>query len=185
VEDDASFVAAYRLVYPPRNGMRSPAAERVAARRVAHHPLVERRIDELRDQLRAGDPVELRRRANAVLGGILAQEVDPRYRRAALDTLRYLDVQERAQQKAERESLQIAMAELALLDAIEGRGAGGRAKVRQRLEELRQEAEKGLTTAGSGDQSGSKPEATDPDTERRRAEIDQVIAERRRMRFGD
>ena len=123
VEEGASFVAAYRLIYPPRNGSRSPVAERVAARRVAHHPLVEQRMEELRIQLRAGDPVELRRRANAVLGRILAEQLDPKYRRTALDTLRYLDNQERGVEKAEREALRTAMAQLALLDAIDGRGA--------------------------------------------------------------
>jgi hypothetical protein len=185
VEGDASFSAAYRIVYPPRYGKRSPVAERVAARRVAHHPLVERRMEELRNQLRAGDPVELRRRANAILGGILGQEVDPRYRRAALDTLRYLDQQEREQQKAERESLRMAMAEVALLDAIVGRGTDGRAKVRQRLEELRQVAEEASMSAGSAEQPGMKPEGgPDPEADRRRAEVDQVIADRQRTRMG-
>ena len=83
VEEGASFVAAYRLIYPPRIGKRSSVAERVAARRVAHHPLVEQRMEELRKQLRAGDPAELRRRANAVLGRILAEQLDPKYRRNA------------------------------------------------------------------------------------------------------
>src|SRR5215831_6296806 len=79
VEEGHSFVDAYRLAYPPRNGTRSAGAERVAAKRVAHLPLVERRMDQLREELIASDPAEMRRRANAVLGQILAKKLDPRY----------------------------------------------------------------------------------------------------------
>jgi hypothetical protein len=181
VEEDASFVAAYRLAYPPRNGQRSPVAERVAARRVAHNPVIERRMDELRDQLRAGDPVELRRRANAVLGRILGGQLDPKFRRVAMDTLIYLDRQELAAEKSERESLRTA---LALLDGIEDRGGRRHSRARRRASEMSQErAEPDAGWQHSAVQSHRIAE-TDADSERRRAEIDEVIAERRRMRLG-
>jgi hypothetical protein len=67
VEEGHSYVAAYRLAYPPRNGARSAGAERTVAKRVAHRPLVAQRMEQLREELLASDPVEMRRRANAVL----------------------------------------------------------------------------------------------------------------------
>jgi hypothetical protein len=78
VEQGHSYVSAYRLAYPPQIGTRSPGAERVSAKRVAHLPLVERRMDQLREELIASDPAEMRRRANAVLGLILAKRLHPR-----------------------------------------------------------------------------------------------------------
>ena len=140
VEEGYTLVGAYRRVYLPRNGERSAQAERVAARRVAHHPLVEQRMEELRKQLRAGDPAELRRRANAVLGRILAQELDTRYYRVAVGILRHLDAQERAIEKAGQASLRTALDQLKLLDALDGRGCRGRSPVRRRVEETPQEA---------------------------------------------
>jgi hypothetical protein len=118
VEEGHSFVAAYRIAYPSRNGARSAGAERVAAKVVAHRPLVAQRMDQLREELLASDPVEMRRRANAVLGQILAKRLDPKYRRTALDTLRLLNEQERA---ADRESFRALKAGLGALDALEGK----------------------------------------------------------------
>ena len=115
VEEGHSYVAAYRLSYPPRNGTRSPVAERVAAKRVAHRPLVQERMEELR----ANDPGEMRRRANAVLGQILDRKLDPRYRRTALDVLKRLDEHERAAARADREALRTITAQMAALDALE------------------------------------------------------------------
>ena len=119
VEEGHTLVGAYRLSYPPRNGPRSAEAERVAAKRVAHRPLVEQRIEQLREELLASDPVEMRSRANFVLGEILAKRLDPRYRRTALDVLKRLDEQERAAMKADREAYRTVVAQMAAIDAIE------------------------------------------------------------------
>ena len=43
VAEGHSFAAAYRAIYPPRQGERSKQAELVAAKRLAHHPAVEQR----------------------------------------------------------------------------------------------------------------------------------------------
>jgi hypothetical protein len=152
---------------------------------VAHRPLVEQRMEEIRDQLRASDPVEMRRRANSALMRILAGRLDPKHRRTALDVLRYLDSQERVAEKAERESLRTAMAQLALLDAMEGRGDRPRSSARQRKPK---EMPAKMATNGEGDehpleQNRVRPEG-DADAERRRAEIEAVIADRRRIRSG-
>jgi hypothetical protein len=77
-------------------------------------------MEQLREELLANDPVEMRRRANAVLGQILAKRLDPRYRRTALDVLKHLDEQERAAAAADRETYRMAVAQLAALDAVEG-----------------------------------------------------------------
>lgn len=119
VEEGHTLVGAYRLSYPPRNGPRSAEAERVAAKRVAHRPLVEQRIEQLREELLASDPVEMRSRANFVLGEILAKRLDPRYRRTALDVLKRLDDQERAAMKADREAYRAVVGQMAAIDAIE------------------------------------------------------------------
>jgi hypothetical protein len=120
VEEGHSFVAAFRLAYPPRNGARSAGAERTTAKRVAHRPLVQQRMEQLREELLASNPVEMRRRANAVLGQILAKRLDPRYRRTALDVLKRLDDQESAAMKADREAYGTAVAQIAAFDATEG-----------------------------------------------------------------
>lgn len=116
VEEGCTYVDAYRIAYPPRNGERSAEAERVAGKRVAHRPLVQRRMAELREELLANDPVEMRRRANAVLGRILAKKQDPRYRRTALDVLRYLDEQERSQARTDWATYREMVAQIADLD---------------------------------------------------------------------
>jgi hypothetical protein len=120
VEEGLSFTAAFRRAYPPRHGTRSPGAERVAAKRLGHHALVEQRMEQLGEELLASDPVEMRRRANAVLGRILAEQLDPRYRRTAMDVLRYLDAQDRAAKVADQEAYRTAIAQLAAVDAMEG-----------------------------------------------------------------
>jgi hypothetical protein len=79
------------------------------------------------EELRATDPVEMRRRANFVLGEILAKRVDPRYRRTALDVLRRLDAEQERAERADRESYRTALAQLAAIDAREG-GATKRAR---------------------------------------------------------
>src|SRR5262245_49263987 len=47
VVDGCSFVGAYRVAYPARKRERSAEGERVAAKGVAHRPLVEKRMKEL------------------------------------------------------------------------------------------------------------------------------------------
>jgi hypothetical protein len=178
VEDGFSLVAAYRLSYPPRNGTRSAVAERVAAKRVAHRPVVEQRMEELREELLASDPVEMRRRANAVLGRILTKRQDPRYRRTALDVLHYLDQQERAAEKAEWESYRTAVAQIAAADAMEG-GRKNRARFQREQ-----------TIVGAGhecaiEQSRIVTEETAGNAERQRGEIGKVIADRRRKHSGE
>jgi len=119
VEQGHSFVSAYRVAYPPRNGTRSAGAERVAARRVAHHPAVELRMEQLREEILASDPVELRRKATGTLARILSGKTDPGLRLAAISTLRYLDAQERAAARNDREALRTISDQLAALDALE------------------------------------------------------------------
>jgi hypothetical protein len=88
------------------------------------------------EQLRAADPVEMRRRANAVLSEILAKRLDPRYRRTALDVLRRLDDREREAMMADQETYRMAVAQMAALDAIEdgrtnrARSASGRTQTK-------------------------------------------------------
>jgi hypothetical protein len=77
-------------------------------------------MEQLREELLASDPVEMRRRANAVLGQILAKQLDPRYRRTALDVLKRLDDQEHAAARADREAYRTAVAQMAALDTMQG-----------------------------------------------------------------
>jgi hypothetical protein len=188
VAEGHSFVGAYRKIYPPRNGTRSAGAEQVAARRLAHRPLVERRVGELREQLLASDSVEMRRRAQAVLGRILAERLDPRYRRTAMDVLHYLDERDRAATIAGWEAYRAAAAQITALDAIEAgtknrtRSPSARARAKAVARELKIV---GVTDEGTNELDlPLTPEAAQ-DAERRRDEIDQVIADRRRMRHGE
>jgi hypothetical protein len=119
VEEGTTLVGAYRRTYPPRNGTRSRGAEQVAARRVAQRPLVKERMEQLREGLLASDPAEMRRRANAALGRILAGRLDPRYRRTAIDVLRYLDERECARTAAAWEAYHAAAAQITALDDVE------------------------------------------------------------------
>jgi hypothetical protein len=185
VEDGFSFVDAYRLAYPPRNGTRSAGAERVAAKRVAHRPLVQRRIEELREELLANDPNEMRRRALTVLSKIMAKQLDPRYRRTAIDTLRFLDERERVAIRAEREEYRTLLARLAALKAAEAvrtsRAQSPSARPQQGA------ALRDVTIVHPADQRANEPKPpvtpeNAQDVARRRAEIEQVIEERRRMR---
>jgi hypothetical protein len=127
--EQKSYVAAFREAYPPRQSERSAQAERVSAKRLAKRTLVQARIAELRTELEASDPVEMRRRANAALSQILAKRLDPRYRRTALDVLRRLDQEEHEAMRADQETYRITAA---ALDAIEdgrtnrARSASGR-----------------------------------------------------------
>jgi hypothetical protein len=69
----------------------------------------------------------MRRRANAVLGEILAKRLDPRYRRTALDVLKRLDDQERAAARADREAYRTVVAQMAAVATMEA-GATKRAR---------------------------------------------------------
>jgi hypothetical protein len=127
--EQKSYVAAFREAYPPRQSERSAQAERVSAKRLAKRTLVQLRIAELRTELEASDPVEMRRRANAVLGRILGKQQDPKYRLTAITTLRYLDARERG---AAKETYRAVVAQMKALDDMEGsttnraRSASGR-----------------------------------------------------------
>jgi hypothetical protein len=81
--------------------------------------LVQLRIAELRTELEASDPEEMRRRANAALSSILAKRLDTRYRRTALDILKRLDDQDRAKMNADSEAYRTVVAQMAALDAME------------------------------------------------------------------
>jgi hypothetical protein len=188
VEEGQTFTAAYRLAYPPRNVTRSRGAEQVAARRLAHRPLVEQRMEQLREELLASDPAEMRRRANAVLGRILAERLDPRYRRTAMDVLRYLDEQECSASSAGWEEYRSAATQIAALDAIEAgrknveRSASGRPP--------RKPVHRELGIAGADVERAKElsipltPQAAQ-DAERRSAEILQVVSDRQGARFGE
>jgi hypothetical protein len=69
----------------------------------------------------------MRRRANFVLGEILAKRLDPRYRRTALDVLKRLDAEQERAERADRESYRTALAQMTVIDALEG-GATKRAR---------------------------------------------------------
>jgi hypothetical protein len=186
VKEGRSFTDAYRLAYPPRNGTRSAGAERVAAKRVAHRPLVHHRMEELREELLASDPDEMRRRALTVLSKIMAKQLDPRYRRTAIDTLRFLDERERVAIRAEREEYRTLLARLAALRAAE-------AVEKSRAQSLsaRQHPKTGPRDAAivePAEERGTKRPKTPENAEdaaRRRAEIESVIAERRRLRQAE
>lgn len=179
-----SLVAAYRLVYPPRNGERTVAGEYVAARRVAHRPRVELRIGELREEIVASDPAELRRRALGVLSRILAKQLDPRYRRTALDVLRYLDEHKTAGDIAGWEQYGVAVPQIAALNDI--------ATCRQKHANTVSDSPRTEPTFPEMDvPEEPEIEQKDPlvvespeDAERKLAEILQVVKDRQRMRFG-
>jgi hypothetical protein len=69
----------------------------------------------------------MRRRANFVLGEILAKRLDPRYRRTALDVLKRLDAEQERAERADQEAYRTALAQMAAIDALEG-GATKRAR---------------------------------------------------------
>jgi hypothetical protein len=186
IEDGHSFVSAYRLTYPPRNGTRSVRAEYVAAKRLAHRPAIEQRMQRLQEQLLAGDPVEMRRRAHAVLGRILSQQLDPRYRRTAMDVLNYLDAQEQAVKKAGWEAYHAAAAEIAALDAVETgkRNRGRSPSGRNARKALHREAEVEIGSDEANELNIQLAETAE-DAERRRAEIFQVVSDRQEMRLRE
>jgi hypothetical protein len=154
---------------------------------VAHRPLVEQRMEQLREQLLAGDPEEMRRRAHAVLGKILAQQLDPRYRRTAMDVLNYLDAQEQAVKTAGWEAYHTAAAQIAALDAVQtsrknrGRSPSGYNAPKAPPQEL--EVEHGSGEGANG--LTIQPAEAAEDAEQRRAEIFQVVADRQKMRLGE
>jgi hypothetical protein len=184
-EDGQSFVGAYRIVYPPRNGTRSRVAEQVAARRVAHRPLVEQRVEQLREQALATDPVEMRRRANTALARILSGRLDPRYRRTAMDVLRYLDQQEREAENVGWEVYRAAAAQI--VDALgAGKRSGGRSPSIRPIpkQNFSEESSAGVPSERANELAVPLSSETAKDEDRRRSEIFQVVADRQRMRFG-
>jgi hypothetical protein len=182
VKDGLSFVDAYRLAYPPRNGTRSAGAERVAAKRVAHRPLVQHRMEELREELLASDPEEMRRRALTVLSKIMAKQLDPRYRRTAIDTLRFLDERERVVIKAQREKYRVLVARLTALKTAEA-VERSRAQSSSAQQQMKAGPREAATVDPTEERTKHPPKVENAEeTARRRAEIERVIEERRRMR---
>ena len=183
VEEGHSYVSAFRLAYPPRNGPRSAGGERVQAKLVARRPLVQQRMEQLREELLASDPIEMRRRALAVLGNILAKRQDPRYRRTALDVLRYLDEQERAASRAEWQEYEALTARIAALDAAEF-GTKRRATTSSPRRTAIAAPAKPASPGGVDEQPEPQRPPAPEDAqvaERRRAELVQVVADRQRM----
>ena len=181
VEQGCSYVDAYRASYPARSGTRSAKSERVAAKRLAHRPHVEKRLEELREQFQASDSEEMRRRANVALSRILAGRLDARYRRTAMDVLHYLDRQEREVKNVESKTYLAAAAQI--LNVVEP----GR-RNRQRAASIRALPEVGIAEApneGSNESSVLLAPEPSQDDERRRAEILKVVADRQRLRFGE
>ena len=181
VEEGLSFVDAYRASYPARSETRSAKAERVAAKRLAHRPHVEKRLEELREQFQASDSEEMRRRAKVALSRILAGRLDPRYRRTALDVLHYLDQQEREVKNVESEAYFAAAAQI--LNIVEP----GR-RSRQRAASLHALSEVGIAGApdeGSNESSVLLASEASQEDERRQAEILKVVADRQRLRLGE
>jgi hypothetical protein len=129
-------------------------------------------MEQLREERLSNDPVEMRRRANAVLGRILAEKLDPRYRRTAMDVLRYLDAQDRTAKMADREAYKTAIAELTAIDVIEG---GGRRSARPLSAGLRRSAVS-IESSAVVMTAGQREAAVDQVI----AAIDEMIAERRR-----
>jgi hypothetical protein len=180
-----SFAAAYRAIFPPRQGERSKQAELVAAKRLAHHPAVEERIEQLQQQLLASDPEEMRRRALIVLSKIMAKQLDPRYRRTALDVLKYLDERGRVTIRAEGEKYRALLARLAALKAAEG-VRRSRAQSSSARSQGKAEVSEPRTLSVADEPADELNHVVTPanaeDAVRRRAKIEQAIAERRRLR---
>jgi hypothetical protein len=118
-----SYAAAFREAYPPKQPGRSAEAERVGGKKIARRPLVRERMEEIRSELEASDPAELRRRATGTLARILAGQSDPGLRLAAITTLRYLDAREQAEARNDREALRTIHDQMAVLDAWEAPGS--------------------------------------------------------------
>lgn len=184
VEEGHTFVSAYKATYPPRQATRSAEAERVAAKRVAHHPLVQARIEQPREELLASDPVEMRRLALATLADIMAKRLDPRYRRTALDVLHYLDEQERAAAAAEWRQYQAFTDRLTALDAaelaLERCAATSSPRRRPKAAPLEPASQAGVDGRQGEQQRPLHPEDAQV-AERRRAELEQLVAERQRV----
>ena len=181
VEQGCSYVDAYRASYPARSGTRSAKSERVAAKRLAHRPHVEKRLEELREQFQASDSDEMRRRANVALSRILAGRLDARFRRTAMDVLHYLDQQEREGKNVELETYLSAAARI--LNVVEpGRRSRQRAALIRALPEV---GTVGAPDEGSNESSALLAPESSQDDERRRAEILQVVSDRQRARFGE
>ena len=182
VEKGFTFVAAFKATYPPRQATRSAESERVAGKRLARNPLVQARMEQLREELLASDPVELRRLALATFADIMSKRLDPRYRRTALDVLHYLDAQERATAAAEFGRYEALTARFAALHdaelALEHRAAAASPQAAIAAPVKRGQARV------DGQQGEPQRPVTPEDpqvAERRRAELQQVVAERQRM----
>jgi hypothetical protein len=84
VEQGCSYVDAYRASYPARSGTRSAKSERVAAKRLAHRPHVEKRV---RRTAGAVSGERFRRDASAGecgLGPDLGRKIEPAIQKNSL-----------------------------------------------------------------------------------------------------
>jgi hypothetical protein len=139
-------------------------------------------MEQLREELLAADTVALRRLASLTLAKIMAKRLDPRYRRVAIDTLRYLDEKERQAARVELETYRALTDRLSALDdaelALERRTAASS----PRRAALPAQA----SQAGVDGQQGERKRPSAPEdprvTARRRQEIEEVVEQRRRAR---
>jgi hypothetical protein len=145
-------------------------------------------MEALQEELQASDPEEMRRVALTVLSKIMAKQLDPRYRRTALDVLKYLDERERMAIRAEREEYRTLLARLAALQAVEGIRTS-RAQSSSARSQRKAEVSESRTLSLANEPAGELNHVVTPenaeDAVRRRAEIEQVIAERRRLRKAE
>jgi hypothetical protein len=184
VEEGHSYVSAFRLAYPPRNGPRSAGGERVQAKKVANRPLVQQRMEELRGELLASDPTEMRRLALATLADIMSKRLDPRYRRTALDVLHYLDAQERATAAAEWQEYEALTARIDALDAAELALERRPASSSPRRPAIAAPLQPASRDGGKGEQPRTVSPEDPQVAERRRAELE-VVAEQRMSQSED
>jgi hypothetical protein len=138
-------------------------------------------MEELREQLEAADPGELRRMAFSTLSKIMSKELDPRFRRVAIDTLRYLDQQEREVARVEFEKYLAVTERIAAVDAAEA--ALERRTAPPSTRRAAKAAPLELVSPGGariqeGEQQRTLPTEEAQVTARRLAEIQQVVTER-------
>jgi hypothetical protein len=151
---------------------------------VAHRPRVELKIGELREELAASDPSEMRRRALNVLSKIMAKQLDPRYRRTALDVLHYLDAQELAVEGVRWEAYHAAAAQIAELDAAAANSKKRVGSTSTRSLPTTLPPELNVIEEHSIQQGSPVVLESPEEAELRLAEIQQVVRDRQRMRFG-
>ena len=177
VKKKLSYVAAFRLSYPPRNGPRSASGERVQAKRIANRPVVQQAMKQLREELLASDPVRLRQLALGTLAKILSNRLDARFRRGAIV------LKEREAARVELETYRALTDRLTALDAaelaLERRAASCSARRNAITEPQEAAIPLGVDERPGDRQRPSAPEDTEG-AARQLAKIREVVMERRR-----